>query len=116
MGLPLNFASLYLYWLQFQRQSFYCLWPKILQIQLDKFVEYWNNHKIRTQKERSTMLGATPRHGFTVPAQDCRITVNQAMINALRLQIPIPREESMRWVDDSFEHAAREDLVWIKSR
>jgi len=32
---------------------FYWLWPKIFQNQLDKFVEYWNNHKIRPQPYKS---------------------------------------------------------------
>lgn len=56
------------------------------------------------------MSGATPRHGFTVPAapaEDCRIIVDQAVIDALRMQIPVSREDSMRWVDDFFEVAAR---------
>ncbi|KAF8955735.1 hypothetical protein BDZ97DRAFT_1926449 [Flammula alnicola] len=69
-----------------------------------------NNHKIRTQKEKPNMSGATPRHGFTVPeppAQDCRIVVDQPVIDALRSQIPISREDSMRWVDDVFEESAR---------
>ncbi|EDR07666.1 uncharacterized protein LACBIDRAFT_298024 [Laccaria bicolor S238N-H82] len=30
-------------------QLFNWIWPQILQHQLDKFVEYWNNHKIRYQ-------------------------------------------------------------------
>jgi hypothetical protein len=94
----------------FTRQLFNWLWPKILQNQLDKFIEYWNNHKIRPQAEKSNMSGATPRHGFTVPAapaEDCRIIVDQAVIDALRMQIPVSREDSMRWVDDFFEVAAR---------
>jgi hypothetical protein len=55
------------------------------------------------------MSGSTPRHGFTVPAppaEDCRIVVDQVVIDALRAQIPVSREESMCWVDPSFEVAA----------
>ena len=55
------------------------------------------------------MSGSTPRHGFTVPAppaEDCRISVDQAVIDALRAQISVSREESMSWVDASFEVAA----------
>lgn len=94
---------------QLTRQLFYWLWPKILQNQLDTFVEYWNNHKIRTQKDKPNMSGSTPRHGFTVPsapAEDCRIVVDQVVIDALRAQISVSREESMCWVDPSFEVAA----------
>jgi hypothetical protein len=92
------------------RQLFYWLWPKILQIQLDQFVEYWNNHKIHAQRDKPNMSGSTPRHAFTVPAppaQQCGIIVDQVVIDALRDQIPVSREESMRWVDDEFEVAAR---------
>jgi len=56
------------------------------------------------------MSGSTPRHAFTVPAppaQECGIIVDQVVIDALRAQIPVSREESMRWVDDEFEVAAR---------
>ena len=56
------------------------------------------------------MSSSTPRHAFTVPAlpaQQCGITVDQAVIEALRTQIPVSRKESMRWVDDEFEVAAR---------
>jgi hypothetical protein len=87
------------------------LWPKILQAQLDKFVEYWNNHKIRRQKDKPNMSGQTPRHAFTAPqppAEDCRILVDQVVIDALRSQIPISREESMCWVDDTFDQASWE--------
>ena len=87
------------------------LWPKILQAQLDKFVEYWNNHKIHHQKDKPNMSGQSPRHAFTVlqpPAEDCRIPVDQVVINALCSQIPISREDSMRWVDDTFEQASWE--------
>ncbi|KAF8814344.1 hypothetical protein BYT27DRAFT_7082446, partial [Phlegmacium glaucopus] len=55
-------------------QLFYWLWLKILQNQLNKFVEYWNNHRIHSQPDKSNMSGSTPRHGFTVPAppaEDC---------------------------------------------
>ena len=56
------------------------------------------------------MSGSTPRHGFTVPAapaEDCQIIVDQPAIDALRMQIPVSREDSMRWVDDFFEVEAR---------
>lgn len=102
----------------FTSNLFYWLWPKILQNQLDQFVEFWNNHKIRTQKEKINMSGATPRHGFTVPeppAQDCRIVIDQPAVDALRLQIPISRSESMRWVDDTFAAAAQDAYEMVGS-
>ncbi|KIK10004.1 hypothetical protein K443DRAFT_18 [Laccaria amethystina LaAM-08-1] len=79
--------------------------PIILQLQLDIFVEYWNNHKIRYQKDKPNMSGQTPRHTFTVPPEasyeNCGIKVDwQAMIDALCGQIPVSRQDSMCWVDD----------------
>ena len=91
------------------RQLFYWLWPKILQNQLNKFAEYWNNHRIHTQKDKPNMSGSTPRHGFMVPAppaEDCCIIVDQAVINALHAQISISWEESICWVDASFKVVA----------
>ena len=100
----------------FISQLFYWLWPKILQIQLDRFLEYWNNHKIRAQPEKPNMSGLMPRHGFMVPAlpaQQCGITVDQAVIEALCNQIPVSHKESMRWVDDEFEVTAREAYITV---
>ncbi|KAF6755227.1 hypothetical protein DFP72DRAFT_1067935 [Ephemerocybe angulata] len=87
-------------------QLFNYLWPKALQIQLDAFVMYWNNHCIRAQKKKANMSGSTPQHAFTAPdpaqAEDCAISVEQDVVNALRSQIPTSRAESMRFVDDTF--------------
>ncbi|KAJ6459424.1 hypothetical protein DFH09DRAFT_858973, partial [Mycena vulgaris] len=35
--------------LQLHIDLFNCLWPKIIRLSLDDFVEYWDNHKVRTQ-------------------------------------------------------------------
>jgi hypothetical protein len=86
------------------------LWPKILQIQLDSFVEYWNNHRIRSQPKKANMSGHTPRHAFTVSdslgAPDCCIEVDREVLEVLRSQIPVSREESMRWVNKEFDIVA----------
>jgi len=93
------------------RDLFYWLWLKILQGQLDKFTEYWNNHKIRAQPDKPNLSGYTPRHAFTVAISlgttDCRIDVNKDTIDALRNEIPQSREEVMRWVSDDFSSAAQ---------
>ena len=36
-----------------------------------------------------------------------QVIVDQPVIDALRMQIPVSREDSMWWVDDLFEVAAR---------
>lgn len=56
------------------------------------------------------MSGFTPCHAFAVPewpAEDCRIVVDQVVIDALRTLIPTSRDDSMRWVDPVFEQAAQ---------
>jgi hypothetical protein len=56
------------------------------------------------------MSGQTPRHAFALPispAADCRIPVDRSVVAALREQIPIARDASMRWVDDEFNQAAK---------
>jgi len=55
------------------------------------------------------MSRQTPRHAFALPkspAADCRIPVDRSVVAALREQIPIARDVSMRWVDDEFNQAA----------
>ena len=87
------------------------MWPKILQGSLDSFVNYWNNHRIRYQPNKPNVSGTTPRQAFTVPAsyggQDCRITVDQTTIDDLREQLPVSREDAMRWVDNNFAERAQ---------
>jgi len=90
----------------------------MLQIQLDAFVEYWNNHHIRTQKNKPNMSGSTPRHAFTVPAppaQDWKIPVDHKVIYVLHSQIPVSHEEAMRWVDDAFDVVATQAYEAIGS-
>ena len=40
------------------------------------------------------------------PAADCHIPVDHSVVDALRGQIPITRDASMRWMDDDFDQAA----------
>lgn len=95
------------------------LWPKILQRQLDAFVEYWNNHRIRSQPNKPNISGTTPRHAFTCPGslggQDCRIPVEKATVDALRAEIPVSHVDAMRWVDDCFAEQAQNTYERIGS-
>ena len=56
------------------------------------------------------MSGHTPRHALTVSdslgAPDCRIEVDRDVVEALRSQIPVSREESMQWVSKEFDIVA----------
>ncbi|KAJ7280737.1 hypothetical protein C8J57DRAFT_1003812, partial [Mycena rebaudengoi] len=46
--------------LQLYIDLFNWLWPKIVQLSLDDFVEYWNNHKIQTQRNKLLPSGFSP--------------------------------------------------------
>ncbi|KAH7885579.1 hypothetical protein F5I97DRAFT_1887020 [Phlebopus sp. FC_14] len=100
------------------KQLFYWLWPQILQEQLDKFVEYWNNHRIRYQKDKPNPSGTTPRHAFTAPqacgGQDCKVAVMQDVLDALRVAIPVSQKESMCWVSDDFAEMAGRVYIEIR--
>ncbi|KAG6905157.1 hypothetical protein DXG01_004495, partial [Tephrocybe rancida] len=95
------------------------LWPQILQGALDNFTKYWNNHQIRTQKNKSNVSGTTPTNAFTVPdlygGKDCRISVDLTTINALRATIPVTREDAMQWVDVDFADCAQVAYILIGS-
>ncbi|KAI6006249.1 hypothetical protein F5J12DRAFT_833230, partial [Pisolithus orientalis] len=82
------------------KQLFYWLWLKILQGKLDSFVEYWNNHCICYQKQKSN--ASTSQGG-----QDCKIPVTQDIIDALRHEIPVLRDVSMCWVSEEFGNLAK---------
>ncbi|KAJ7853167.1 hypothetical protein B0H14DRAFT_2213070, partial [Mycena olivaceomarginata] len=38
------------------------LWPKIVQLCLDDFVDHWNTHKIRTQRGKLLPSGVSPNY------------------------------------------------------
>ncbi|KAJ2935673.1 hypothetical protein H1R20_g1424, partial [Candolleomyces eurysporus] len=92
-------------------QLFNWIWPMALQVQLNKFTSYWNNHKIRTQRDKANMSGST-RHAFTAPDparyEKCYVEIDEVVIDALRQQIPTPREEAMQFVDDRFLQLAED--------
>ena len=81
---------------QMHRELFNWIWPQILQHKLDKFIEYWNNHKVWYQSTKPNMSGQTPWHAFMVPkalAEDCHIEVPQDAIDALCKTILVSHEK-----------------------
>lgn len=89
---------------------FHWLWPQIVQIQLDKFVHYWNSHKVRYQGDKKMPSGATPNHIFTCPhlygGERLGQRVPREATKALRESLEVPREEALRWVSSDFAEAA----------
>ncbi|KAJ3742547.1 hypothetical protein DFH05DRAFT_1536392 [Lentinula detonsa] len=89
------------------------LWPQIIQKELDIFTAYWNNHRIRYQAEKPNASGTTPSNAFALPksvsaqAEQCGIVIDKFVVDALRKEIPVSREEAMRYVSDEFCERAK---------
>ncbi|KAF8185796.1 hypothetical protein K438DRAFT_1765585 [Mycena galopus ATCC 62051] len=92
------------------KNLFRWLWPKIVQIGLDEFLDYFNNKKTRKQRNRILPSGVAPNVVFDMPAdyglQNLAIPVTQEAIQELRGLIETPREEAFRWVSDEFDMLA----------
>ncbi|KAK7684325.1 hypothetical protein QCA50_012649 [Cerrena zonata] len=89
---------------------FQWLWPPIVQTELDRFMQLWNNHRVRKQRKSHLPSGAPPDDVFARP-QDYggalySTPVPQETLDALRQNISVSRSEAFRWVDDTFCHAA----------
>ncbi|KAJ7239533.1 hypothetical protein C8J57DRAFT_1086260 [Mycena rebaudengoi] len=88
------------------------LWPKIVQHSLDDFVEYWNNHKIRAQRNKLLPSGFSPNYICDFPERfgltNFSAPAPQNLVDALRESIPKSREECYRWVSDEFDANAWE--------
>ncbi|KAJ7797899.1 hypothetical protein B0H14DRAFT_2245635, partial [Mycena olivaceomarginata] len=87
------------------------LWPKIDQIGLDEFLDYFNSKKTRKQRNRILPSGFAPNGVFDMPAdyglQNLAISVPQEAVQELRGLIETLREEVFRWVSDEFDMLAR---------
>ncbi|KAK7013005.1 hypothetical protein R3P38DRAFT_3007997 [Favolaschia claudopus] len=91
-------------------QLFNWLWPKILQLCLDDFVDYWNSHRIRSQRGKRLPSGVSPNYICDFPERFGLVKfgerVPQEHIDALRQKIPRSRDECYRWVSDEFNTQA----------
>ncbi|KAJ7892568.1 hypothetical protein B0H14DRAFT_2432245, partial [Mycena olivaceomarginata] len=93
------------------------LWPKIIQLTLDNFLDYWNNHKIRTQRNKLLPSGFSPNYISDFPEKfgltHFGVAAPQPFIDALRQNIPKTRKECYRWVPDEFDAKASEVYAQI---
>ncbi|KAJ7442920.1 hypothetical protein B0H11DRAFT_1748761, partial [Mycena galericulata] len=93
------------------------LWPKIIQRSLDQFVDYWNNHTIRTQRNKLLPSGFSPNYICDFPDKfgltHFGVPAPQNLVDSLRVNIPKPRAECYRWVSDEFDVRAREIYQFI---
>ncbi|KAJ7429792.1 hypothetical protein B0H11DRAFT_2181067 [Mycena galericulata] len=92
------------------RNLFRWLWPKIVQIGLDEFVDYFNNQKTRKQSGRILPSGVAPNVVFDMPEEygleNLAIPITQVAVDELRSLIDTPREDTFRWVSDEFDALA----------
>ncbi|KAJ7495784.1 hypothetical protein B0H11DRAFT_2190352 [Mycena galericulata] len=99
------------------RELFRWLWPKIVQIGLDEFVDYFNNKKTRKQRGRILPSGVAPNVVFDMPGdyglENLAIPVAQEAIDELRTLIDTSREEAYRWVSDEFDALASEVYIQL---
>ncbi|KAJ6529386.1 hypothetical protein B0H19DRAFT_1333301, partial [Mycena capillaripes] len=79
---------------------------------LDDFVDYWNNHKIRTQRNKALPSGVSPKFVCDFPERfgltHFGTPAPQDLVDSLCQSIPKSREECYRWVSDEFEVRASE--------
>jgi hypothetical protein len=85
---------------KFLSDLFNWLWPKIIQRSLDDFVNYWNNHKIRTQRNKLLPSGVSPNYIGDFPENfglvHFGVPAPQHLVDTLRQNIPKSREECYR--------------------
>ncbi|KAF8190743.1 hypothetical protein K438DRAFT_1763184 [Mycena galopus ATCC 62051] len=90
------------------RELFQWLWPKIVQIDLDEFVDYFNNKKTRKQRGRILPSGVAPMSYLTCPAiMDWKIS------QFLLLKRLLTSFEAYRWVSDEFDALASEGYIQL---
>jgi hypothetical protein len=103
------------------RRLFNWLWPSLVQERLDEFREYWNNHRLSSQKHKLLPAGTSPRQIWLVPdavratARNCSIHVNMGLVHQLREELGgiDGREEAFRFVDAEFAAEADEALAQL---
>ncbi|KAL0952449.1 hypothetical protein HGRIS_006718 [Hohenbuehelia grisea] len=90
------------------------LWPPLVQHRLDEFCEYWNNHRVSSQKKKLLPSGTSPRQMWTSPesvcadAHDCSVYINLDTVSRLRDGIGgvEGRAKAFAFVDPEFQALA----------
>ncbi|KAJ7622372.1 hypothetical protein FB45DRAFT_753535, partial [Roridomyces roridus] len=86
---------------------FHWLWSRIVQNAVDLFVESWNTHKTRNQRNKALPSGVSPQDVFDKPQnfglEFGGIKVDREFVPELRKTLPKSREECYRWVPEEFE-------------
>ncbi|KAJ7598179.1 hypothetical protein C8J56DRAFT_880841 [Mycena floridula] len=104
---------------EIHRQLWRWLWPRIVQICVNEFVFWFNNHPTRKQSGKTLPSGFSAQYIFDFPKdvdlEDFRQPIDSQTIAGLREAIPITRKEAMRWVSDDFDAIAQQVYEHIGS-
>lgn len=82
-------------------------------------MDYWNNHKTRSQSAANIPTGSAPNVVFDFPQNyglsHCGVGVPLSDIQALRETIPRTREECYQWVPAEFNIIAQNAYIELSS-
>ncbi|KAF8185576.1 hypothetical protein K438DRAFT_2155443 [Mycena galopus ATCC 62051] len=98
---------------------FYWIFVPIIQEQLDEFRAWWNNHRVRLQRDKNMPSGHIPVLAFEHPEHlggiDCRICVPKEAVIELRKLLTEEvgsRESHLSWPGVTLEFEAMAQAVW----
>lgn len=92
------------------RNLFNFIWSAVIQDELNKFIEFWNLHRVRRQKQKLNPSGGTPIDFWTRPedfgGQRTGFQVPLEAVQAMRGGLTLTREQAFQWVTPLFAQAA----------
>ncbi|KAJ7511628.1 hypothetical protein B0H11DRAFT_2370583 [Mycena galericulata] len=99
---------------------FYWIFAPVIQAELDDFVQWWNNHRMRHQHEKIMPSGRVPSHAMDYPelfgGLDCRIKIPPEAITDLREQLETeegPKSDFQAWLGLTEEFNLRASEVYV---
>ena len=101
------------------RDLFYWVFPPLIQAKLDEFKTYWNNHRIRKQKNKAMPSGHVPMNTFCNPAEflgvQCKIPVPPDAVQEMRAFVIEETGQRENWISDDFAKIADDIYLQIGS-
>ncbi|KAJ7733568.1 hypothetical protein DFH07DRAFT_870974 [Mycena maculata] len=99
----------------FHLPLFYWIFVPLLQAKLDEFRLWWNQHRVRMQKDKNMPSAHVPQdvldHPHNYGGMDCRIPVPQEAINDIWKMMDEdvgPRENHLSWFTVDFDELAHD--------
>ena len=101
------------------RDLFCWVFPPLVQAKLDEFKVYWNNHRIRKQKNKAMPSGHVPMNAFCNPAEflgvQCKISIPSEAVQEMRALVVEETGVREQWIGDNFAKIAAEAYMQIGS-